>query len=110
MSRTGEFTQVQYRYAGTKETGGRTKFHVVEAVHPQHGVVGTLTWTAKEVHALDVGHEHRRQGIATGLWNHAHSVADGRSIPAPKHSAQRTTAGDAWARSVGGRLPRLDRR
>lgn len=110
MSRNDAFDNIEYRYAGVKETGGKTRIHVVEAVHPDRGQLGRLEWTAKQVHNIDVNHEVRRQGVGTKLWETAQSLADGRKIPAPKHSSQRTTAGDAWARSVGGPLPRRDRR
>ena len=69
--------------------------------------VAHLAWNARGVHNIEVPTEHQRRGVATGLWNEAHRLAEQNArIPAPKHSADRTTEGDAWARSVGGRLPR----
>ena len=50
---------------------------------------------------IEVDPDHQRQGIATGMWEHAHSVASRPLV----HSALRTDDGDAWARSVGGRMP-----
>jgi hypothetical protein len=68
---------------------------------------GHLLWTSKQIRNIDVAPTMQRQGIATGMWNEGHRLAaENARIPAPKHSADRTTEGDAWARSVGGRLPR----
>jgi hypothetical protein len=65
--------------------------------------VAQMTWHP-ETHAvtgITVDPEDRRKGIATAMWKMGQEVQ-----PKPVHSADRTKAGDAWARSVGGRLPR----
>jgi GNAT superfamily N-acetyltransferase len=68
---------------------------------------GHLLWTSKQVRNIDVAPTMQRQGIGTALWNEGHRLASEHArIPAPKHSPDRTNEGDAWARSVGGRLPR----
>jgi ribosomal protein S18 acetylase RimI-like enzyme len=74
--------------------------------------VGTMKWNAAGVQSLEVSHELRRRGVATALWGEGQRLAQQKKgrIVTPKHSAQRTNAGDAWARSVGGPLPRRDRR
>jgi GNAT superfamily N-acetyltransferase len=80
--------------------------HMVTA-YKEGREVGKLEWTAKEVKNVETYPEHRRQGVATALWNEGHRLAETNArIPAPKHSSQRTNAGNEWARSVGGRLPR----
>lgn len=54
------------------------------------------------VHKVEVPTSQRRQGIATDLWNKAHEVAAAtRGVKPPRHSPDRTTSGDAWARSLG---------
>jgi hypothetical protein len=66
-----------------------------------------MMWNAKEISNIGVSADQQRRGVATGMYQHAQQLAATNArIPAPKHSADRTTAGDAWARSVGGRLPR----
>ena len=95
---------VQFSY-GKLDRGGKPLHQVV--ARRDNRVVGTMNWSAKEVKVVDVHHSAQRQGIATGMWNEGQRLAaeHGR-IPAPKHSPDRTDAGDAWAKSVGGRLPR----
>jgi hypothetical protein len=69
--------------------------------------VGKMEWTAKEVKNVETYPGHQRQGVATALWHEGHRLAsENPRVPAPKHSADRTTAGNEWAKSVGGRLPR----
>ena len=66
-----------------------------------------MKWNAKGIQGIDVPPAFKRQGVGTALWNEGHRLAETNAkIPAPKHSADRTNEGDAWARSVGGRLPR----
>ncbi len=55
---------------------------------------------------IRVNDDSRRQGVATNLWNRAQRLAAERGITAPVHSAERTKEGDAWAKSVGGDLPK----
>jgi hypothetical protein len=65
--------------------------------------VAQMTWHPKThaVTGITVDEDERRKGLATAMWKMGQEVR-----PKPVHSADRTTAGDAWARSVGGRLPR----
>jgi GNAT superfamily N-acetyltransferase len=69
--------------------------------------VGTLQWNkqSKRVHWVGVDKEHRRQGIASHMWDYAHQVSEEIGKPGPKHSNVRWNEGDAWAHSVGGNLP-----
>ena len=81
--------------------------HNLIARDPEGGFVGNMLWSAKQVRNVMVNESHQRQGIGTALWNEGHRLAEENArIPAPKHSPDRTDVGDAWARSVGGRLPR----
>jgi 2'-5' RNA ligase len=96
----------EMRY-GTEDTGARKPAHVIEVHHPEDGKVGFMRWMGTAPYAIDkteVHENHRRQGLATAMWDWAQE--EGR--PKPTHSRQRTDAGDAWARSVGGPLPRRE--
>lgn len=59
------------------------------------------------VEDIQVEDEHQQKGIGTAMWRHAQALHKAKQIPsAPKHSNYRTPEGDAFARSVGGRLPK----
>ena len=49
-----------------------------------------------------VDRQHRRQGHATSLWRYAQAAGFN-----PKHSAERTVDGQAWAASLNEPLPKL---
>lgn len=78
----------------------------INAHHPEHGHVGKMELSQKyssgyrEIKDIIVDPEHRRKGIATGLWNYA--KAQGFN---PEHSDSRTPEGDAWAESTGDYVP-----
>lgn len=103
----GDSTQhgeYELRY-DTIDTGASKPQHIIEAHHPEDGRVGFMRWMGTAPHAIDrveVNSDHQRQGLATAMWNWAQENAR----PKPRHSNQRTPQGDAWARSVGGTLPR----
>lgn len=81
--------------------------HVLNAKTEAGEYIGVLHWGRKQIENLRVEAGHQRQGVAKALWHEGHRLAaENARIPKPKHSADRTDAGDAWARSVGGRLPR----
>lgn len=72
--------------------------------------VGQISWSPRhgEIKDIFVEKPFRRQGLATELFRQAHHMStqfDG--IPVPQHSEHRTEEGDAWARSVGGEVPKL---
>lgn len=92
-----------YRLVYVKlDMGERKPRHQISAYHGGK-VVGALNWygTTGMVHSIDVDAEHRHKGLATAMWEMSQEAR-----PKAKHSADRTTDGDAWARSVGGTLPR----
>lgn len=78
------------------------------SVDPGHRPMSSMSWHHKtgEVRGVYTAPEHQRQGIASSLWNEGQRLSSERGVKSPRHSADRTTAGDAWARSVGGRVPR----
>lgn len=68
-------------------------------------VVAELTWwttkpdqrTAKgAVRHVWTDPDYRRQGIATALWQYAHSL----DVTKPRHSRNRTRDGKAWIQSL----------
>lgn len=76
-------------------------------IHAMYGdkVVGQMAWGPKEIHGIDVADEHQRRGLATAMWNYGQEMR-----PRPKHSADRTDQGNAWAAAVGGTLPKRQMR
>lgn len=87
------------------ETGGKP-LHQVTAHHDDLQI-GSMTWSSRSVRGIGTEPGFKRKGVATAMWHEGHRLAaENARIPMPKHSVDRTTAGDAWARSVGGRLPR----
>lgn len=99
--------QFRFTKGNTRSMDTREWIHKLEAVHGDE-VVGSLEWYPKSrtVKEVFVEEPFRRQGIASSLWHEAHRIAkETRGVQPPKHSTRRTRAGDAWARSVGGRIP-----
>lgn len=104
---------VQFAYMKTAQ------HHVVQAKHGDD-IIGELHWHHTKITPeplsqrplpgviADVGvdAEHRRKGVATGMWNYANSLD---VEPKPMHSPSRTPAskggGDPWAKAVGGKRP-----
>ena len=106
---------MQFEYLDPESQGSRHT-HRINAFQevPWEGVdkttrvsLGHMSWDRKRIVNIDVRPEVQRRGVATALWEEGHRLAgEVQRIPRPKHSADRTTKGDAWARSVGGSLPR----
>jgi hypothetical protein len=93
----------------TRDTGGSKPRHVVKAFLGDGDTpLGSMGWTSDGITSIDVyDPNNTRKGIATAMWEHGHRLAEENArIPKPKHSSDRTREGDAWARAVGGRLPR----
>jgi hypothetical protein len=75
-------------------------------VDPGHRPLGSVSWSHKGGEVLGIHSAVRRQGIATSLWHEAKRVAgETRGVTTPRHSSFRTKEGEAWARSLGERLP-----
>lgn len=94
------------------------EYHLLQASHPEHGVVGSMSWAKKdtgfhqagEISNVFVDPKHQRQGVATAMYRHA---VDNIS-PTPLHSYNQTETrvsqngvplggGKDWAKSVGGK-------
>lgn len=93
--------------------------HQIEAVHPSGKKMGWLTWWKKagdhqrnedspsdngrhqagEVDSIDVLPQYQRRGVATAMWNYAHSQSN--INPKPIHSTELTDEGRPWSTSVG---------
>ena len=58
-----------------------------------------------EIDRLWVAEDHRRQGLATHLYNYTKQMSEEMGVPGPKHSPRMTRAGLEWAKSVGGQMP-----
>jgi GNAT superfamily N-acetyltransferase len=69
---------------------------------------GSLRWItdrknpdAGEILHVETWPAWRRQGIANELKNAAAAYAEHHGLPGPRHSKERTLAGDAWAQADG---------
>jgi GNAT superfamily N-acetyltransferase len=100
-----DFTQAK---PNSMSANDMERHHTVEARSEIGTPVGSLTWHHKtgEIKSVVVDEDHRRRGVATELMSQARTAAKTtRGVPTPKHSADRTAAGSAWAKTVGGRVP-----
>jgi GNAT superfamily N-acetyltransferase len=77
---------------------------IVLADHPEvRGHVGFLHINpdGETIGNIFVAPDHRRKGVGTAMLNYAKQLG-----VVPKHSSNRTPEGDAWAKAVGGDLPK----
>lgn len=100
MSAQNNLSKIQF-----KHTEGHDLHFVDAGDDADHG---HIAWDKRSgrVDQIFVPEHLRRQGIATQLWDTAHSVAEQKGLVHPVHSDARTPEGDAWAKSVGGKLPK----
>jgi hypothetical protein len=64
--------------------------------------IGYIEWGRNsDIWGVEVDKTRQHRGIATQLYRRASKINGGRLL----HSANRTAAGDAFARKVGGHLP-----
>jgi GNAT superfamily N-acetyltransferase len=81
--------------------------HDSKEITAMHGgrAIGSLDWISTtegpKVSSVAVSPDHRRQGVASAMYERASQHA-GQPL---RHAVHRTDEGDAWARSVGGELP-----
>jgi GNAT superfamily N-acetyltransferase len=105
----------RFRQAKPKEMESRPQheLHVYGGSGNYYGSIGQMYWHHKtgEIANINVDERFRRQGVGTALLGEARRVAsETRGVRAPRHSPQRTDMGEAWARSLGERLPRRQQR
>lgn len=93
---------VREKYSSTDD------LHRIDVIN-KSGAVGYIEWDKSngEVEKIYVGRPYRRLGIATHLWELAVDWAKEHNELEPEHSSRRTKEGDAFARSIGGRIPHL---
>ena len=81
------------------------------SAYAQHGTrVGYLRWYGGvdgEIHDVNVDEKHRNKKLATQLFHFATKKAKETNRKTPTHSPMRSRSGDAWAKSVGGKVPPL---
>ncbi len=70
--------------------------------------IGYLNWSlGGHIFDMAVDKEHRRKGVATGMFNYALTQGDKHDedlrqpVARVEHSAHRTVEGDMWAKSTG---------
>lgn len=92
----------QFDYKYVFHPGEEGEDHAVTAHETKKGSqVGLLMFSSETGHVTDLSVQpnHRRKGVATGMWNYAKENAN------IQHASTRTLAGDAWAKSTGDYLP-----
>jgi ribosomal protein S18 acetylase RimI-like enzyme len=78
--------------------------YTVNAKHRASGnVIGNLVWSGPtgEVNNVEVMPEHRRNGVATMMWQEAKRYATDNEVVTPKHSPDQSDEGKEWAKKVG---------
>lgn len=106
MAAHEKLSNIQFAY-DQPDLGESKPIHRVRALSQHGGELGSMLWNAQGIRNVGVAEDQQRRGVATAMWHEGHRLAaENAKIPQPKHSKDRTKAGDAWARSVGGRLPR----
>lgn len=90
-----------YNLSFADKTVDGWKEHEITA-HHKGAQIGFLNWSGG-VNDIQVAKEHQRKGVATAMWNWAHTLADKHpgDILHPEHSTHRTPSGEKWAKSTG---------
>ena len=101
---------VRFSRAGDYSNHG-TRVHVVEIEdhsHPDQPRIGSIGWhkDTGEITGVNVHSKYQRQGVASTMFHEAKNIAREQGLVEPVHSNDRTEQGDAWAKAVGGHLPR----
>ena len=96
-----------YQLIYTPNLGRGIAHHWAMWHNPTNAMVGQMHQHENgEVSAIEIHPKHRRQGLATMMWNAVKDISASKGLPAPKHSAARTPLGDKFAKSIGGDLPK----
>lgn len=113
MSRNEQFLAgLQYQF-NNGDTSARLNAFPPGADQATAKPLATMAWRKRsgEIHMIAVDESARRQGVATTLLERARQIAsETRGVPRPRHSSDRTDAGEAWARSLGERIPKRHER
>jgi ribosomal protein S18 acetylase RimI-like enzyme len=72
---------------------------LITATTPEGQHVGAICWHPEtgEVSGVSVVKAHQRQGVATRLWEQAHTEAATRGIALPQHSSRQSESGRLWS-------------
>jgi hypothetical protein len=112
MTRRKQFSPDQFSLhfsTAPKYNTGDDQIHMLEAHSTDNGQrLGHMIWDAQRGHIIriKVNRDVARKGLGTEMWQTGHAIAsEDPSVIAPKHSRDRTIAGELWARRVGGELP-----
>ena len=97
---------VQFRHYPGDTKGGA---HNLTAKNSDGKILGRMTWDGRtgRVANIHVDPEYQGLGVGTSLWERGHKLAEMGHAPAPKHSNDRTLAGEEWSAKVGGKRPKL---
>lgn len=100
---TFKWEELKHKYSETCNEERRLDFY------NKSGAVGFIIWEIDggEVSRIYVGDKLRRHGIGTYIWETATEMSEENGWDVPEHSSSRTEEGDAFARSIGGYIPRL---
>jgi GNAT superfamily N-acetyltransferase len=99
-------SEVQFKhYPGDN----RGKDHILTATNPEGERVGDIKWHGRtgRVNMVYVHPNYRGLGVATTLWDKATHLSEIGHAPTPKHSDDRTLAGEEWVKTIGGNIPKL---
>ena len=101
---------VQFRFIHAGAPKQHPKIHTMYANDANGRYIGHLDWNKRsgQIDNINVIGRMQGLGVATSLWERAHKLADMGQAPAPKHSNDRTLAGDEWASKMGGKKPILN--
>jgi hypothetical protein len=85
---------------------GRVNVRVLRIAVELEDDAAYIEWEPSgELYYIKVPVEYRRRGLATRLWKSAQEYALHSGLPSLIHSSYRTKEGDAWAQSLGEKLP-----
>lgn len=78
--------------------GDNNGSHLIEAYQNKIGPVAHLEWGAQtgKVLNVQVDPEHQRKGLATAMWDKAHTVG----VNTPVHSLGLSAEGAKWKKSL----------
>jgi GNAT superfamily N-acetyltransferase len=77
-----------------------------EGREDEHTTVGEAHFhSSGELDNIGITPAHQRKGVGSMIWQAATALHQAGQTAEPRHSSERTDAGDAWAHKVGGPRP-----
>jgi len=89
-----EFEGITYKHFDKHPTS-----YEIEAVHPKTGEsIAYMRYHKKtgEIQDVSVDKEHRRKGVASGMFSHGKAIAAAQGIVEPSRSGVKTDEGKVW--------------